>query len=164
MCGGAAERTAQRANTSSYAPRNDRNRQPSAAKKNSNLKKEPQMEWKIVLHDDPKYAEVITSGVADKEGSLGMAKAIIEIMNKNRITKALIDHGNLDKFEGENIDIVRRPAIMKIFGAILKIRIAEIIRPEHKEKFEFLETVFLSQGFKFQIFQEREEAEKWLFE
>jgi hypothetical protein len=124
--------------------------------------KELFMEWKIVLHEDPKYAEIITFGVADKEGSLGMAKAITGIMNKNKLTRALVDHRNLEKFEGKIIDMVKRPAIMKIFGAIMNIRIAEIIRPEHRENFEFLETVFLSQGFKFQIFQEREEAEKWL--
>jgi hypothetical protein len=120
------------------------------------------MEWKITLHNDPKYVEIITSGIADKEGSLGMAKSIIEIMKNNRVTKALVDHSNLVNIEGNNVDIVKRPALMKIFGAIMDIRIVEIIRPEHREKFEFLEIVFLSQGFKFQVFQERGEAEKWL--
>jgi hypothetical protein len=122
------------------------------------------MEWKIAFHNDPKIVEIITSGIADKEGSLRMARALNEIMRNNGITKALIDHSKLEKFEGKNIDIVRRPALMKIIGAIMKIRIAEIIRPEHKVNFEFLEIIFLSQGFKFQIFQEREEAEKWLLE
>jgi hypothetical protein len=120
------------------------------------------MEWKITLHNDQKYAEIITFGIADKEGSLKMGKSIIEFMTKNKITKALIDHTNIEKFEGKNFDVVRRPGIMKFFGAIMNIRIAEIIRPEFSEQFEFLETVFMSQGFKFQIFHERKEAIEWL--
>ena len=111
------------------------------------------MEWEITIHNDPKYAEIITSGIADKEGSLGMAKAIIETMKNNRLTKALVDHSKVEKFEGNNFDIFKRPGIMKVFGAIMNIRIAEIIQPEHKEIFEFLEFIFLSQGLKFKCFK-----------
>jgi NADPH-dependent 2,4-dienoyl-CoA reductase/sulfur reductase-like enzyme len=82
--------------------------------------------------------EIITSGITDKEGAPGMARALAEIMRKNGITKALLDHKKLEIFEGKNIDIVSRPALMKVIGAIMKIRIAEIIRLEQKVNFEFL--------------------------
>ncbi|MFN2299101.1 MAG: hypothetical protein ACK2UB_09650 [Anaerolineales bacterium] len=121
------------------------------------------MEWKITLHDEPQYVEVATSGVADKEGSMNMAKELIGVMRKNKTTKALIDQRKIEKFVGENVDIHKRPQMMKFLGALLNIRIAEIIKPELREPFEYLEIVFQSQGFKFQLFQEREKAEQWLF-
>jgi hypothetical protein len=122
------------------------------------------MDWKIIIHNNPDYVEVTTNGIADKDGSLGMAKAITAVMRQNRINKALIDHRNIESITGEILDIYERPRIMKIIGAILRIRIAEIIKPDQIEHFRFLETVFRNQGFMFQIFHEREKAEKWLLE
>jgi hypothetical protein len=122
------------------------------------------MKWEIVIHEAPKYLEIITSGKADKDGSLEMAKAITENMRKNRITRALIDHRKIEAVEGRTIDIYDRPGKFKLIGAILGIRIAEIVKPEHVEHFSFFETVCLNQGYKFSIFQEREQAKKWLFE
>jgi hypothetical protein len=121
------------------------------------------MEWKITLHDKPQYVEVHTSGIADKDGSLAMTKELIGVMRKNRVTRALIDQSRIEKFVGEPYDVHRRPQMMKILGALLNIRVAEIIQPEFREQFEYLEVVFQSQGFKFQIFQERDEAVQWLF-
>lgn len=122
------------------------------------------MDWKIIIHNNPEYIEVITDGIADKDGSLGMAKAITGVMSQNRINKALIDHRNIVSFTGDTLDIYERPRVMKIIGAILRIRIAEIIKPGQIDHFRFLETVFRNQGFMFQLFQEKEQAEKWLLE
>ena len=121
------------------------------------------MEWNITLHDEPRYVEVLTSGVADKDGSLQMTRELIGVMRKNRTTRVLIDQRGIEKFVGQPRDIHRRPQIMKILGAFLDIRIAEIIKPEFREPFENLEAVFQSQGFKFRIFESRDDAGKWLF-
>jgi hypothetical protein len=47
-------------------------------------------------------------------------------------------------------------------GAILKIKIAEIIRPEHVEHFKFFETVCRSRGYQLSVFQDKDEALAWL--
>ena len=126
------------------------------------------MEWKIEIHDEDKhkdrYVEVITSGIADKDSSLNMAKAITYTMKTNRITKALIDHRNLVSVTGNTIDIYNRPKLFGIIGAILRIKIAEIIKPEHIEHFKFFETVCVNQGYQISVFQDREKALSWLFQ
>jgi hypothetical protein len=122
------------------------------------------MEWKIVINKKDRYVEIITSGIADKDGSLRMAKAITENMRKNRITRALIDHSNIEAVTGEVTDIYYRPNILGIIGLIMKIRIAEVIHPEHLEHFRFFETVCINQGYRISIFQEKDQALKWLLE
>jgi hypothetical protein len=109
------------------------------------------------------YVEVVTSGVADKEGSMNMAKELIGVKRKNKTTRALIDQRGIEEFAGENVDVHGRPQMMKFLGALLNIRIVEISQPELREPFEYLEIVFRSQGFKFQLFKDRDEAEQWLY-
>jgi hypothetical protein len=130
----------------------------------TNHDKRKSMEWKIIIHESPRYLEVITSGIADKDSSLEMAKAISENMRKNRITRALVDHRQIEAVEGKIVDIYDRPKIFWLIGVILSIRIAEVIKPEHVRHFSFFETVCLNHGYKFSIFQERGPAERWLFE
>ena len=45
------------------------------------------MEWTITLNEEKQYAEIVTSGIADRDGSLYMAKAISKALNKNKIKK-----------------------------------------------------------------------------
>ena len=40
------------------------------------------MKWTITSNEEEQYAEIVTSGVADKDGSLAMAKAISTALNK----------------------------------------------------------------------------------
>ena len=120
------------------------------------------MEWKIDINEEDKYIEVITSGIANKEDSLNMAKAISHTMKTNRITKALIDHSNLVSITGATIDIYNRPKIFKIIGLILRVKIAEVIKPEHIDHFKFFETVCRNRGYQLSIFQDRDKALAWL--
>ena len=120
------------------------------------------MEWRIVIHDEDRYVEVITSGFADRDGSLNMAKAITHTMRTRRITKALIDHRNIEDAVGETIDIYDRPQMFRLIGVILRIKIAEIIKPEHREHFRFLETVCLNQGYRLFVFEDKGKALAWL--
>jgi hypothetical protein len=122
------------------------------------------MEWDIVINDQNRYVEVITSGIADKDGSLSMVKAITHTMKTNRITKALIDHRNVECVTGNIVDIYNRPKLFRIIGIILRIKIAEIIKSEHLEHFKFLETVSVNQGYRMSTFQDREKALAWLLE
>jgi hypothetical protein len=48
--------------------------------------------------------------------------------------------------------------MVTVFGLAL----AEVIKPEHKDFFEFLETVFVNRGFKFAVFENRNSALEWL--
>jgi hypothetical protein len=120
------------------------------------------MEWKIEIHEDDRYIEVITGGIADKNGSLAMAKAIGHAMKTNRVTRALIDHRNIVSVLGDTLDIYDRPKIFKLLGVILRIKIAEIIRPEHFQHFKFFETVCVNQGYQISIFHDKEKALSWL--
>lgn len=120
------------------------------------------MEWDLIVHREDKFLEVITGGVADSDGSLGMAKAISEAMRNNRITKVIIDHRNLAGVSGNVIEIYKRPKILSLIGVILGVKIAEIVRPEHQDHFRFLETVCVNRGFRFSIFQEKGPAMEWL--
>jgi hypothetical protein len=119
------------------------------------------MEWNIVLHDEG-YAEVITSGIADKEGSLNMAKDLSHTMRSYKINRALIDHRNIEKVAGNAFEIYARPKVFRLIGIILRIRIAEIIRPEHTEHFKFFETVCLNQGYLLSVFHDKDKAVTWL--
>jgi hypothetical protein len=118
------------------------------------------MEWEIAIHKN--HIEISTKGIADKESSMAMAKAITSEMRKNRIKRALVDHSKLDSVTGSVFDLYERPKILSIIGAIVGVRIAEIVKPEHVEHFKFLETVCVNQGFQFFISQEKDQALKWL--
>jgi hypothetical protein len=120
------------------------------------------MEWEIRIHNEEKYAEVITKGVADKDGSLNMAKVIRETMQQHGITRVLIDHRNIESVSGEIIEIYNRPTLFRIMGVILGVKIAEIIKPDHIRHFSFFETVCINQGFRISIFQEYLPALEWL--
>jgi hypothetical protein len=133
-------------------------------KPNLNNRKDDRMEWKIILNDEYQYIEVITSGIADKDGSLNMAKEIMKTMRANRLKKVLIDHRNIVSVAGNTTDIFNRPKLLKFIGVILKIRIAEIIKPEHLKHFKFFETVCVNQGYQISIFQDKNDALSWLLE
>jgi hypothetical protein len=122
------------------------------------------MEWTITQHTDDGYAEIVTQGIADKESSLAMAKACSDELRKSNITKILIDHSNISKVSGGIVDVYNRPKEMKKIGVSFDIKIAEIVRPEHKEFFKFLETVAVNRGFQFSIFLDREAALHWLLQ
>ena len=120
------------------------------------------MNWEIIVHDDEGFIEFITSGHADRDGSLDMARVITENMRKHNITRALIDHTKISDVTGDAVEIYDRPKILKRIGEIYKIKIAEIIKEEHGNHFRFFETVCKNQGILFSIFHEREKAIPWL--
>ena len=120
------------------------------------------MEWTIAIHKEEEYAEIITSGIADIPGSLQMSKAIAEAMGGNGIKKALIDQRNIDAVSGGLGEVYHRPKQLEKMGVVYGLSLAEVIKPEHKEFFGFLETVFVNRGFRFAIFDDREAAINWL--
>jgi len=120
------------------------------------------MEWNIVLHDKDDYVEVITSGIANKEGSLNMARAIADTMRTHQMTKILIDHWNIEGVAGTTIEIYDRPTVFKLIGILLSIKIAEIIKPEHWEHFRFFETVCRNRGYQLSVFEDKDKALAWL--
>ncbi len=120
------------------------------------------MDWNIVIHDQDGYIEVVTSGVADSEGSLGMAQAIAQTMRSRRVTKALIDHRSVTEVIGGVSGTYSRPRLFRFLGVALGIRIAEVIRPEHEGHFKFFELVCVNQGYKLAVFQEKDKALAWL--
>lgn len=120
------------------------------------------MEWDAIRHDDERYLEIITRGVADEDGSLAMAKAIAELMREARFTRVLIDHRSLSGVKGTILAVYERPKLFRLIGVLLGIRIAEIVQVRHREHFRFLETVCLNRGYKLGIFHEKSAALAWL--
>jgi hypothetical protein len=120
------------------------------------------MEWNIVTHQEEGYVEVTTRGLADGDGSLAMAKALSTTMRTHLITRALVDHRGVREVAGATIDIYERPRLLRLIGTILRIRIAELVKPEHREHFAFFETVCVNQGFQFAVFEDPDQARAWL--
>lgn len=120
------------------------------------------MNWTITAIKDKKYIEIVTRGLADKNKSLEMAKEIAAVMRKNRMKRALIDHTGIDSVSGQAAEVYDRPQQFRLIGAIFGIRIAEVVRPEHKEFFNFLETVCVNRGYTFSVFSEKQAALDWL--
>jgi hypothetical protein len=119
------------------------------------------MEWEIVEHNEEGYLEVVTKGIADKDGSMNMAQSIASIMREHRLTKVLIDHRNITDVSGSVLDTYARPTLFRRIGVLLGIRIAAVINPAHSEHFKFLETVCYNQGFSYSVFSDKESALIW---
>jgi hypothetical protein len=120
------------------------------------------MDWNIIVHNEERYVEIITSGRADADSTLNMAQAINHTMRTHRITRALIDHRHIEGVVGQVVDIYNRPKIFQVMGIVLRIKIAEIIKPEHAEHFSFFETVCRNRGYRLAVFYELDKALAWL--
>lgn len=120
------------------------------------------MEWKFVLHDKDRYLEVVTSGRVDGDGTINMAQAIAQTMKSQRLTRALIDHRNVESVTGSTLATYNRPKILRLIGLTLGIKLAELIRPEHQYHFKFFETVCFNQGYKLSVFYDKDQALGWL--
>ncbi|MBN1311975.1 MAG: hypothetical protein JXB30_11210 [Anaerolineae bacterium] len=120
------------------------------------------MEWHIAVNEEYQYVEIATSGVADKRGSLDMAKAIATVLREHKINRALIDHRNIDSVSGGTLEVYHRPEQFPEIGVIRGIKIAEIVKPEHQEFFKFLEVVCVNRGYEFSVFHDQEAALAWL--
>jgi hypothetical protein len=120
------------------------------------------MEWIVVVHEEEKYVELVTKGVADGEGSMKMAISLAESMRAQRINKAILDHRNIDYIIGSSTAFNDRPKAFNGAGPSLHVKIAEIIRPEHMGHFKYLETMFTHMGHNVCVFEDRDKALAWL--
>jgi len=120
------------------------------------------MEWNITIKEENQYAEIVTSGVADRNGSLDMAKEIAKVLSKNKIKRILIDHRNINSVSGETVEVYERPKQFKEIGVVYGIKVAEVVKPEHKDFFNFLEIVCMNNGYEFSIFINQKSALEWL--
>lgn len=120
------------------------------------------MDWKITIDKEKQYAEIVTSGVADKAGSLEMAIALPLALKEHKIKKVLIDHRNIYSVIGNAADVYSRPKQFPDIGVVPGIWVAEVVKPEHAEFFKFLELVCLNRGYKFSVFNDKKIALDWL--
>ncbi len=120
------------------------------------------MDWAITLDEEKRYAEVVTAGVADRQGTLEMAKEIAAFAREKKIKKILIDHRSIGAVSGGIVEVYQRPKELKEKGAILGIKVAEVVNAEHKPFFRFLETVCVTRGLLFLSFEDKDAALKWL--
>jgi len=120
------------------------------------------MEWTITLDEANHYAEIVTGGLADRNGSLEMAKDISRVLAPAKIKKILIDHRNIKAVSGGTVEVYQRPKEFKEIGVVAGIKVAEVVKAEHMAFFRFLETVCVNRGFFFLTFEDRKSALKWL--
>jgi len=120
------------------------------------------MEWTSTVNEEKQYFEIVTSGIADRDGTLEMAKAIAVAMSNAGIKKVLIDHTNIESVSGRPAEVYQRSKQFEEVGVIHGIKVVEVVSPEHKEFFDFLETVCINRGYRFSIFCDKESALEWL--
>ena len=120
------------------------------------------MEWTISFLPEKRIVVIKTYGVADETSSMEMVKNISRNMAKHLSLRCLIDHTDISSVSGSTVEIYYRPKGLINIGVPFKVTIAEVIKPEHREHFHFLETVFRNRGFNFRIFDDRESAMEWL--
>ena len=120
------------------------------------------MEWKSSFLSDQQIVVIQTYGIADDAGSLEMAKNISRVMMQYKAARCLIDHSAIISVSGSSVEIYYRPQGLTETGIPSEVKIAEVVRPVHKEHFGFLETVFRNRGFDFRVFDDRESAIQWL--
>jgi len=120
------------------------------------------MEWTLRLNEDRHYAEVVTSGTTDNVGSLAMVKAISSTLGETKIRRVLIDHRNISNVSGSIVDVYNRPKAFEEIGVFHNIKVAEVVKPEHRKFFDFLETVCVNRGYDFSIFEDEKSALEWL--
>jgi hypothetical protein len=120
------------------------------------------MEWNATFLPEGRIVVIETSGIADKEGSIGMAKSIAKTMIFHGSVRCLVDHSAIQSVTGNSFEIYDRPSLFVKLGVPFKIKIAEVVRMEHREHFAFFETVCRNRGFIFCLFDDRESALEWL--
>ena len=120
------------------------------------------MEWKVSYLPEQQIAIIQTYGIADEASSLEMAKSISKTMMQYNATRCLIDHSAIISVSGDSVEIYYRPQELSQTGISSKVKIAEVVRPAHKEHFGFLESVCRNRGFSFHVFDDRESAIQWL--
>jgi hypothetical protein len=120
------------------------------------------MEWTISFLPDQQLVVIQTQGVADETSSLEMARSIAKTMAQCQATRCLIDHSAISLVSGSTVGIYDRPQSLLEIGVPAKIKVAEVVLPDHQAHFSFLETVCRNRGFHFQIFDDRPSALQWL--
>jgi hypothetical protein len=121
------------------------------------------MEWTISLLSESQVLLVETKGQADESGSFQMSRVISKAMREHRVTRCLIDHSAISSFSGDAIKMYHRSKELHKSGTIpYQVKIAEVVHPNHRANFDFLETVFRNNGFDFSAFDDRESAIRWL--
>lgn len=97
------------------------------------------MERTITVGDQGACAEVTTSGVADKAGSLAMVEAIAETLDEAGIKRVLVDHRNITGVSGATTEVYARLHELAALRVPRDVKVAEVVRPEHRGFFDFLE-------------------------
>jgi hypothetical protein len=120
------------------------------------------MEWAISFLSDTHIVVVKTEGVASEATSLDMAKSIGKAMLQYKSVRCLIDHSAIKSVTGSIAKTYHRPEELNEIGVPRNIKVAEVTPPEHKEHFNFFETVCRNRGFDFSVFENREAAMEWL--
>ena len=120
------------------------------------------MEWTIKLHENERYAEIHTSGIADQQSSLDMAKALASTLSQYAVTKVLVDYRGIESVLGAPASVYDRPQQFREMGMPAGVKVAEIVRPEHREHFKFLEVVASNRGFNLAVFYDDATALEWL--
>ena len=120
------------------------------------------MEWTVAFQAGPRILIVQTTGIADTARTLAMVKDLVYEMQEHQAHLCLIDHRALSGVSGGTFELYDRPAQVRELDDARRVKIAEVIRPEHAPHFKFLETVFRNRGINFMVFHDYEAALRWL--
>jgi len=120
------------------------------------------MEWTISFLAEQQIVVIQTQGIADETSSLEMVKSLPKAMRENQAMRCLIDHRELSSVSGNSIEIYYRSKEISEMSIPSEVKIAEVVPPDQRGHFGFLETVCRNRGFDFRIFNDPEPAMQWL--
>ncbi len=127
------------------------------------------MNYNIQLLEEPKIAQVITSGAWEREVDNAMGLEIMKKMAEWRVNKAVIDMREL-QFELRVLDIFQRAETLRDQRREVKPPSSKValvynaVSQKVDEDFTFFENTARNRGLPYRVFKQMEDALVWLSE
>lgn len=127
------------------------------------------MNYSIQLLEEPKIAQVITSGAWEREVDNAMGLEIMKKMAEWKVNKAVIDMREL-QFELRVLDIFQRAETLRDQRREVKPPSSKValvykpISPKVDDDFLFFENTSRNRGLPYRVFKQMEDALVWLSE
>ncbi|MBK9924779.1 MAG: hypothetical protein IPP66_05740 [Anaerolineales bacterium] len=127
------------------------------------------MNYSIQLLEEPKIAQVITSGAWEREVDNAMGLEIMKKMAEWKVNKAVIDMREL-QFELRVLEIFQRAETLRDQRREVKPPSSKValvynpVSPKVDEDFIFFENTARNRGLPYRVFKQMEDALVWLSE
>jgi hypothetical protein len=121
------------------------------------------MKFSITYISETDSIHIVVEGSLSLDGFNLLAEDVAKCLIKHPGCDRIINDLRLAKSPKSPVDTYYMPKCASKAGVFRSVRRAIIVK-ENQKDFRFLETVFINQGNIVQLFNNLEEARKWLFE